>query len=117
MNCSYMSCSRRIIMSVNKVKGTYDVLPNESYLWQALEQKIRDVLALYNIKEMRTPIMEYSEVFHRQSELSDMVTKETYDFSDRSDRQLTLRPEGTAGIIRSYVENKLYATQELEKVY
>ncbi len=104
-------------MAINKVKGTYDVLPNESYLWQALEQKIRDILGLYNIKEMRTPIMEYSDVFHRHTELSDMVTKETYDFGDRGDRKLTLRPEGTAGIIRSYVENKLYASQELEKVY
>jgi histidyl-tRNA synthetase len=104
-------------MSVNKVKGTYDVLPSESHLWQTLESKIRETLALYNIKEMRTPIMEYSEVFHRNSELSDMVTKETYDFDDRGNRKLTLRPEGTAGIIRSYVENKLYASQELEKVY
>ena len=104
-------------MAVNKVKGTYDVLPSESHLWHALEDKIRQVLSVYNIKEIRTPIMEYSEVFHRQSELSDMVTKETYDFDDRGDRKLTLRPEGTAGVIRSYVENKLYATQELEKVY
>ncbi|MBE0700771.1 MAG: histidine--tRNA ligase [Acholeplasmataceae bacterium] len=104
-------------MAINKVKGTYDVLPSESYLWQALEAKIRDVLALYNIREIRTPVMEYSDVFHRQSELSDMVTKETYDFDDRGDRRLTLRPEGTAGVIRSYVENKLYASQELEKVY
>ena len=104
-------------MQINKVKGTYDVLPNESYRWHALEEKIHHILKLYNIKEMRTPIMEYSEVFHRQSELSDMVTKETYDFDDRGDRRLTLRPEGTAGVIRSYVENKLYASQELEKVY
>ncbi|MCD8562141.1 MAG: histidine--tRNA ligase [Acholeplasmataceae bacterium] len=104
-------------MQINKVKGTYDVLPNESYRWHALESKIHSILKLYNIKEMRTPIMEYSEVFHRQSELSDMVTKETYDFDDRGDRRLTLRPEGTAGVIRSYVENKLYASQELEKVY
>lgn len=104
-------------MSINKVKGTYDVLPNESYLWQALEEKIRSILGLYNMKEMRTPIMEYSDVFHRHTELSDMVTKETYDFDDRGDRKLTLRPEGTAGIIRSYVENKMYASQELEKVY
>lgn len=104
-------------MQVNKVKGTYDVLPSESFRWQALEEKIHHILKRYNIKEMRTPIMEYSEVFHRQTELSDMVTKETYDFDDRGDRKLTLRPEGTAGIIRSYVENKLYATQELEKVY
>ncbi len=72
-------------MAINKVKGTYDVLPNESYLWQALEQKIRDILGLYNMKEMRTPIMEYSDVFHRHTELSDMVTKETYDFDDRGD--------------------------------
>ncbi|MCD4826168.1 MAG: histidine--tRNA ligase [Acholeplasmataceae bacterium] len=104
-------------MSANKVKGTYDVLPNESYKWISLEAKIREVLSLYNIKEMRTPMMEYSNVFHRDSEGSDMVTKETYDFVDRSNRALTLRPEGTAGVIRSYVENKLYATQELEKVY
>jgi histidyl-tRNA synthetase len=81
-------------MQINKVKGTYDVLPNESYRWHALEEKIHDILKLYNIKEMRTPIMEYSEVFHRQTELSDMVTKETYDFDDRGDRRLTLRPEG-----------------------
>jgi histidyl-tRNA synthetase len=104
-------------MALSKVKGTYDVLPNESYLWHALEDKIREVLGLYNIKEIRTPIMEYSEVFHRNSELSDMVTKETYDFDDRGDRKLTLRPEGTAGVIRSFVENKLYASNELEKVY
>lgn len=104
-------------MSINRVKGTYDVLPNESFLWQALEDVIRKTLALYNYKEMRTPMMEYSEVFHRQTELSDMVTKETYDFLDRGDRKLTLRPEGTAGVIRSYVENKLYASQELEKIY
>jgi histidyl-tRNA synthetase len=75
MRCSIMSFRRRIIMAINKVKGTYDVLPTESYLWQALEDKIRSTLKVYNIKEVRTPIMEYSEVFHRQSELSDMVTK------------------------------------------
>lgn len=104
-------------MSINRVKGTYDVLPNESHQWQMLEEVIRNTLKLYNYKEMRTPMMEYSEVFHRQSELSDMVTKETYDFLDRGDRKLTLRPEGTAGIIRGYVEHKLYSSQELEKIY
>jgi len=104
-------------MSANRVKGTYDVLPNESHKWIKLEETIRHILNLYNIKEIRTPMMEYSNVFHRDSEGSDMVTKETYDFVDRSNRALTLRPEGTAGVIRSYVENKLYASQELEKVY
>jgi histidyl-tRNA synthetase len=104
-------------MKANRVKGTYDVLPSESYKWVALESKIREILSLYNLKEIRTPMMEYSNVFHRDSEGSDMVTKETYDFVDRSNRALTLRPEGTAGVIRSYVEHKLYAAQELEKVF
>jgi len=104
-------------MGINKVKGTYDVLPNESHKWIMLEKKIRDILSLYHMREMRTPMMEYSNVFHRDSEGSDMVTKETYDFVDRSNRALTLRPEGTAGVIRAYVENKLYASQELEKVF
>ena len=104
-------------MGINRVKGTYDVLPNESGKWQALEAVVRKVFKTYHIEEMRTPIMEHSGVFHRQNDRSDMVTKETYDFKDRSHRDLTLRPEGTAGIIRSYVENKIYASQELEKVY
>ena len=104
-------------MNIPKVKGTYDVLPSDSYKWQALEKEIHHVCKLYNIHEIRTPIMEYSDVFHRQSEQSDMVTKETYNFLDKSERLLTLRPEGTAGIMRSYVEHKLYASQDVEKVY
>lgn len=104
-------------MAMKRVKGTYDVLPDQTYKWHALEDKIKEILSYYNIKEMRTPVMEYSAVFHRQSELSDMVTKETYNFEDRGNRKLTLRPEGTAGIIRSYIENKMHSTQELEKVY
>lgn len=104
-------------MKINRVKGTYDVLPQESYKWHTLESKIREITALYGFHEIRTPMMEYSEVFHRENDLSDMVTKETYDFFDRSDRKLTLRPEGTAGVIRSYVENKLYADLSLQKLY
>lgn len=102
---------------MNKVKGTYDVLPNESYKWQYLESKIKQIMKKYNYEEIRTPIMEYSGVFHRESELSDMVTKETYNFKDKANRDITLRPEGTAGIARSYVENKLYAHYDLFKVY
>lgn len=104
-------------MTLKKVKGTYDVLPEESFRWQALEAKIRELMEHYYYKEMRTPIFEYKEVFHRQSEQSDMVQKETYDFFDRANREITLRPEGTAGIIRSYVENKRHANPDLEKVY
>lgn len=102
---------------VNKVKGTYDVLPNEIAKWEYLENKIKAVAKKYNYVEMRTPMMEYSQVFHRENEQSDMVTKETYNFLDKGNREVTLKPEGTAGIIRSYVENKLYATNDLLKVY
>lgn len=104
-------------MRINKVKGTYDVMPEESKKWQFLETKIKEIMKEYNYLEIRTPIMEYSPVFHRENELSDMVTKETYNFKDKADRDLTLRPEGTAGVIRSYVENKVYANNDIFKVF
>ncbi len=104
-------------MRLNRVKGTYDVLPSESPKWQKLESEIRAIMKKYYYHEVRTPMMEYSEVFHRDNDLSDMVTKETYDFEDRSKRKLTLRPEGTAGVIRSFVENKLYVDQSAQKMY
>jgi histidyl-tRNA synthetase len=95
---------------IKKIKGTYDVLPNDVSLWQELEKTIRNVSKLYNYKEIRTPIIEYTELFHRGvGEETDIVSKETYDFMDRGKRSNTLRPEGTAGVVRSYIENKLYA--------
>lgn len=100
-----------------KPKGTYDLLPDETIKYQALEEHIRELMKIYGYCEIRTPIFEHSSVFHRKTELSDMVTKETYNFKDKGDRDLTLRPEGTAGVIRAYVENKLYANQGLTKLY
>ena len=103
---------------ITKPKGTYDVLPLESREWQKLEEVIRKICNLYNYKEIRTPIFESSNVFHRdQNDTSDMVTKETYDFKDRSDRQITLRPEGTAGVARAFVENKLYVDNPVSKLF
>ncbi|WP_441361437.1 histidine--tRNA ligase [Acholeplasma laidlawii] len=104
-------------MNYIKVKGTYDVLPTEAENWVALEAYVRQLFKTYNYGEIRTPMMEYSNVIHRETELSDMVIKETYNFKDKSDRDLTLRPEGTAGVIRSYVENKLYAQAGVTKLY
>lgn len=104
-------------MNYIKVKGTYDVLPDEVNNWVALENYVRNLFNTYNYKEIRTPIMEYSNVIHRDNELSDMVTKETYNFKDKSNRDLTLRPEGTAGVIRSFVENKLYTTPGATKLF
>lgn len=104
-------------MNFTKVKGTYDVLPGESENWVALEAYVRNLFNVYNYGEIRTPIMEYSNVIHRDTELSDMVIKETYNFKDKSDRDLTLRPEGTAGVIRSFVENKLYTQPGVSKLF
>ncbi len=103
---------------IAKPKGTYDILPNESPKWAKLEDTIRKICKLFNYKEIRTPIFESSEVFHRdQNDTSDMVTKETYDFKDRSDRGITLRPEGTAGVARAFVENKLYVENPVSKLF
>ncbi len=103
---------------ITKPKGTYDVLPEEVGTWVKLEQMIRKICQIYNYKEIRTPIFESGRVFHRDaSDTSDMVTKETYDFLDRSNRQITLRPEGTAGVVRAFIENKLYATNPLNKLF
>ncbi len=96
---------------INKIKGTYDILPDETNKWQNLEEVIRNVSKLFNFKEIRTPIFEYSELFHRGvGETTDIVKKETYDFKDRGGRSITLRPEGTASVVRSAIENKLYAS-------
>ncbi|MDE6656138.1 MAG: histidine--tRNA ligase [Anaeroplasmataceae bacterium] len=103
---------------ISKPKGTYDVLPDEVKAWTKLESTIRKICQIFNYKEIRTPIFESSQTFHRDAnDTSDMVTKETYDFKDRSDRLITLRPEGTAGTVRAYIENKLYALNPIEKLF
>ena len=105
-------------MNFTKPKGTYDVLPTDSSKWQNIEHLIRRLCALYNYQEIRTPLFESSELFHRSvGETSDVVSKETYDFHDRGNRSMTLRPEGTVCVVRSYVENKLYAKQMVQKMF
>ena len=103
---------------LTKPKGTYDILPGESQKWAKLEQVFRRVCEIANYEEIRTPIFEQYETFHRdQTDSSDMVNKETYDFIDRGERKMTLRPEGTAGCVRAYVENKLYASNKISKLF
>src|SRR3954468_15893611 len=93
---------------INAPKGTTDILPADSWKWQAIERMARDVAELYNYGEIRTPILEHSELFHRGvGETTDIVHKETYTFDDRGGRSLTLRPEGTAGVVRAAIENNL----------
>ncbi|MBR2970604.1 MAG: histidine--tRNA ligase [Clostridia bacterium] len=95
---------------VNIPKGTKDVLPSQSYKWQYIEEQIRNVCKLYNILEIRTPTFEHTELFLRSiGDETDVVSKEMYTFEDKGHRSITLKPEGTACIARSYIENNLEA--------
>ena len=106
-------------MAYNAPRGTVDILPATSGKWQQLEQLLRTISANYNVKEMRTPIFEHAELFTRAvGDTTDVVSKEMYTFEDKKGRFVSLRPEGTAGLARAYVENKLYALPEkLQKFY
>ncbi len=102
----------------NRPRGTQDVYGQEAKKWQVIEEEIRQLAKKFNLDEMRMPIFEHTEVFNRENDSSDMVNKEMYTFQDNGGRSLTLQPEGTAGLIRAYVENKLYSDPEpLQKFY
>ena len=91
---------------IQRPKGTKDLLPSESYVWQDFERKVKKILDSYNFKEIRVPVFEYTELFQRGvGETTDVVQKEMYTFLDKGGRSITLRPEGTAGVIRAYLEN------------
>ncbi len=91
---------------VNIPKGTKDVLVKDSYKWQYVEKTIRELAENFGYKEIRTPNFEHTELFCRSvGETSDVVTKEMYTFKDKGDRSITLKPEGTAGVVRSFIEN------------
>jgi len=95
------------------VKGTYDILPDQYEKRSRLKELFKDLIECYGYRLMETPIFEYAGVFRKDNDTSDMVTKEMYTFSPNGKDELTLRPEGTAGVIRSVVQNKLYASNEL----
>lgn len=95
---------------LQKPKGTYDIYGKRSLMMNYLKEVFSNLIDKYNASYFETPMFESSELFHRGvGETTDIVSKETYDFKDRGDRNMTLRPEGTAGIVRSFIENKLYA--------
>lgn len=105
-------------MLTTKPRGTNDFLPGEVEKWQYLEGLIRDLFARYHYKEIRTPIFEHTELFLRSvGETSDIVSKEMYSFEDKGLRHVTLRPEGTAGTVRAFVENKLFSQSLPVKLY
>lgn len=96
-------------MRIESPRGTDDLLPEQTGIWQYIERELRKLCETYHFKEIRTPIFEHTEVFQRGvGETTDIVQKEMYTFLDRSERSITLRPEGTAGVARAYIENKLH---------
>lgn len=105
---------------ITKQKGTNDIYGIEAKKWQYINNLIDELCEKYNYNFIRTPVFEATELFHRGvGETTDIVTKETYDFIDRGERNITLRPEGTAGVVRSYIENKMYgeAIQPIKLYY
>ena len=109
---------------IKAIRGTRDLLPTETALWNRLERAVRDVFARYNFGEIRTPVLEATELFARGvGEETDIVSKEMFTWEDRAraasekPQSLTLRPENTAGVVRAYIEHKLNDTGQLQKLY
>src|SRR5215471_17399573 len=113
-------------MRITAIRGFSNILPGEVEIWQAVEAKAREVFSAYNFSEIRIPILEKTELFSRSiGEATDIVEKEMYTFEDRDSRsadmseaaKLTLRPEGTAGVVRAYVESEMYKSEPVRKLY
>lgn len=104
--------------TIQAIRGTRDILPEEVGYWQRIEAVARDVLSRAAYQEIRTPIFEQTELFERGvGEATDIVSKEMYTFHDRGDRSLTLRPEGTAGAVRAYIEHHLHAQGGVQRLW
>ena len=105
-------------MALTAVKGFNDILPDESGRWQYIEQTARKVFELNGFGEIRVPVMEKTELFCRSiGDATDIVEKEMYTFVDKGENSVTLRPEGTAGVMRAFIEHKLYAQDPIAKLY
>lgn len=106
------------VMQYSAPRGTKDIMPHEAPLWRWLEDTFRSVCRLFSYSEIRTPIFEDTELFTRSAgESSDIVTKQMYTFRDRGDSSLTLRPEGTAGVVRAYLEHGMVATSPVARLF
>ncbi|MDR1773943.1 MAG: histidine--tRNA ligase [Clostridioides sp.] len=99
-------------------RGTKDILPKEVYKWHFVEDKFKEVCSIFRYEEIRTPVFEHTELFERGvGDTTDIVQKEMYSFKDKGDRSLTLKPEGTAGVIRAFIENKMYSDVQPTKFF
>lgn len=105
-------------MKVISIKGFSDILPEQVGVWQRVETAAQGIFRAYNFTEIRIPIVEKTELFSRSiGEATDIVEKEMYTFDDRDQTQITLRPEGTAGVVRAYVQSEMYKSEPVRKLY
>ncbi len=105
-------------MKLSALRGMQDILPQQIPLWHYIEQKARTILELYNFHEIRTPLLEHAELFLRSiGEDTDIVEKEMYIFNDKKGRRIALRPEGTASLVRAYIQNSLFNNPSPQKFY
>ncbi len=105
-------------MAITGIKGFNDILPGEVEKWQRIEATARRVFEIYGFSEIRVPIMEKTELFSRSiGDATDIVEKEMYSFTDKGENRVTLRPEGTAGVMRSFIEQKLHVVDPVTKLY
>ncbi len=105
-------------MSIVTIKGFKDILPEETPLWQWIEKNARDVFKVFGFKEIRTPLLEWTELFTRGiGEETDIVSKEMYTITDIKGRNQTLRPEATASVVRAYIEHRLYQLNPIQKLF
>jgi len=105
-------------MAITAIKGCNDILPEESGRWRYIEQTARRVFERNGFSEIRTPVIEKTELFSRSiGDATDIVEKEMYTFSDRGGHSVTMRPEGTAGVMRAYIEHKMHAQDPIAKLY
>lgn len=104
--------------TIQALRGTRDILPEEVGYWQRVESAARQILSRASYREIRTPIFEQTELFERGiGEATDVVGKEMYTFADKGDRSITLRPEGTAGVVRSYIEQGMYTQGGVQRLW
>lgn len=105
-------------MKIQKIKGTKDILPDETEIFLAAEKVLRETMAKYGYREMRTPIFEQTELFRKGTgETTEIVSKQMYSFTDKGGRNLSLRPEGTPSIVRAYLENNLHKKRTFQKLF
>jgi histidyl-tRNA synthetase len=105
-------------VAINGVKGFNDILPGEVEKWQHIESTARRIFELYGFSEIRVPVLEKTELFCRSiGDATDIVEKEMYSFQDKGENRVTMRPEGTAGVMRAFIEHKLHAADSVAKLY